>query len=493
METRKTNSLAFLVLVSCLFAACSASRSLTPYTSEKGGRILSRNDEFAHRLDEILPDSLFPPSNFSLVVGTLDDCSTLYERNADMVFTPASNQKLLTSAAALAVLGPAYRFETFAALDTLRGGIYIHGGGDPILSPSDLDLLADTVALYVGRTRAWNVIGDASRFDSLYWGEGWMWDDAADPSGMGVSALTVNANTVDVHVVAGGFPGSSPQTSIVPATSYVRIDNECKAVDSVIHPLHVTRPLQHPSNTIIVSGEIRRNSHRTESVAVWEPDRFTTTLFAEALARRGVRTGEVRLDTMPGSAFPVARIDHTLDTILTYMNKVSDNLSAECLLKTLGANASGGHGSWDDGTRVVRNYLEEQGIDTTKIVVVDGSGLSRYDLTTTRTIFRVLAALYHDPVLWPYLYRSLPIAGRDGTLESRMSGTRAENHVHAKTGTVTGVSSLSGVIDRNGSSSLAFSLMMEDFPTASRSYRAVQDSIVCLIDATFGPSADSQK
>ncbi len=486
METRKSISLALALVISMFLAGCTATRSLTPYVSEKGGKILTKNVEFARRLDEIVPDSLFPPSNFSLLVGTLDDRSILYERNADMLFTPASNQKLFTSATALALLGPAYRFETFAALDTLRGTIYLHGGGDPILSLADLDGLADTVALYVGGARTWNVVGDASRFDSLYWGEGWMWDDAVDPSGMGVSALTVNANTIDVHIMAGDSIGSPTLTSTAPSTSYVRILNRSIVVDSVVHPLHVSRPLQHPSNTILISGEVRRGAHRTETVAVWEPERFATTLFAEELALKGVHTGDILIDTVPASAFPVARVGHTLDTILTYMNKVSDNLSAECLLKTLGMPASGTDGNWDDGTRAVRRYLQEQGVDTTKIVIVDGSGLSRYDLTNTRTIVTLLGAAYHTPALWPILYHSLPIAGRDGTLESRMRGTRAQDRVHAKTGTVSGVSTLSGVIDRNGTSPLAFSLMMEHFPTSSRPYRAVQDSIVCLIETMFG-------
>ncbi len=485
--TRKTTLFTFPLAISLfVVSGCTTTRVLSTYESAKAPRILTRDVDFARQIDALLPDTLFPPSTIALVVGDLNDRSVLYEQNADLLLTPASNQKLFTSAAALSILGPSHRFVTSAGIDTSQRTIYLRGGGDPQLTGTDLDLLADTVALYVGTAGAWSVAGDASLFDSVYWGPGWMWDDAFDPDGMGVTALTVNANTIEVHVVAGDNLGSRARITESPSVSFLRVRNETVVVDSVVIPLRVTRPLLHPSNDIVVQGEIRRGGHRSESIAVWEPDRFASQLFAEALRSRGVHISDVRLDTMPRTAVPAGSIVRTLDTVLVYMNKESDNLSAECLLKTLGAVETGSPGTWMNGTSAVRGYLEGEGIDTTKISLVDGSGLSRYNLTTVRTVFLTLAAMYHHPQLWSYLVKSLSIAGRDGTLERRMIGTAAENVVYAKTGTVSSVSSLSGVIETKGKNSLAFSMMMENFQASARSYRAVQDSIVTCIVRTYG-------
>jgi len=488
MKIPGTTTLFFFPLAISLFviSGCTSTRVLSTYESEKTPRILTRDVDFARQIDALLPDTLFPPSTIALIVGDLNDRSVLYERNADLLLTPASNQKLFTSGAALSILGPSHRFVTTAGIDISRRTIFLKGGGDPQLTGTDLDLLADTVALYIGTTGAWSVAGDASLFDSVYWGPGWMWDDALDPDGMGVTALTVNANTIDVNVVAGDNLGSRARITESPPVPFIRVRNETVVVDSVVNPLRVTRPLLHPSNDIVVQGEIRRGGHRSESIAVWEPDRFAAQLFAEALRDRGVHISDIRLDTMPRTAVPAGSVVRTLDTVLTSMNKESDNLSAECLLKTLGAVETGSPGNWINGPSAVRRYLAGEGIDTTKISLVDGSGLSRYNLTTVRTVFLTLAALYHHPQIWSYLVNSLPIAGRDGTLERRMVGTAAEDVVYAKTGTVSGVSSLSGVIEAKGKNSLAFSMMMENFQASAKSYRAVQDSIVAYIVKTYG-------
>ena len=133
----------------------------------------------------------------------LADSAVLLQRNPDLLFTPASNQKLFTSAAALALLGPAYRITTAAAADPSRRRIYLKGGGDPLLISDDLDSLASQLARQLPRGGAWTLVGDVSRFDSVYWGPGWMWDDASDPDGMGITPLTVNRNTVEVLLRAG--------------------------------------------------------------------------------------------------------------------------------------------------------------------------------------------------------------------------------------------------------------------------------------------------
>jgi D-alanyl-D-alanine carboxypeptidase/D-alanyl-D-alanine-endopeptidase (penicillin-binding protein 4) len=483
-------TVATLVLLAAGLQACSGSRELRQYMNVRGTDTYTRDPSLAESLDKFLPDTLFPPANIGLVIGTLDDGRIVYQRNADMLFTPASNQKLVTSAAALSTLGPLHEFRTDVAIDSEGGTIYLRGGGDPILTTADLETLADSTIVHLPYRPTWTVVADPTRFDTIYWGRGWMWDDAGDPSGMSVAGLSVNANTIDLLVQAGDSLGKPPAIAVSPPDPLVTIINNAVVADSVTEPLEAVRSLQHPSNTVTVTGTILRQSRRTLSVAVWEPERYAATLFAAALRRFGVHVAEISVGTTPGGAWSAATVTHRLDSIVTYMNKVSDNLSAECLVKTMGARSSSGAGTWREGTHAVRQFLDSLHIDTLNVVVADGSGLSRYNLTTAGTLFRLLEAMYRTPTLWPVYAASLPIAGQDGTLEYRMRGTNGEGMVHAKTGSISGVSSLTGFIETVGGRPLGFSMIMENVPGSVRPLRAVQDSIAAYL-VTYRPPSPS--
>ncbi|HEX9006352.1 MAG TPA: D-alanyl-D-alanine carboxypeptidase/D-alanyl-D-alanine-endopeptidase [Bacteroidota bacterium] len=460
--------------------------SSVPHTGSAGAgppaaRMQASPAPLAARISELFADSLFPPSAVSIKVVSLKDSTVLYERNAGLLCNPASNQKLFTSAAALCMLGPYYRFNTIAAVDPVTRRIYLKGDGDPLLTGFDLDSMALAVQRALPRPGPWTVVGDASRFDTLYWGNGWMWNDASDPDGMGVSALTVNANTVEVHVRAGMRPGVPPAVTLIPPTGFVKVENRANVADSVRQELSISRPLQHPSNAIVVSGDIRPGDHHSASVSVFEPDRYTTVLFRESLERAGVRCSGLLMDTMPKGLRPAAVVSRRLDSVVMFMNKVSDNLSAECLIKTLGAVSTGGPGTWDSGTEAVRLFLASVGIDTTRIAVADGSGLSRYNLTNAETILRLLTVMAARPSLFGVYNSSLPVAGEDGTLARRMRGTPAERRLRAKTGTLSGVTSLSGYAPGADGELLGFSMIMANFAGPTRPYRAVQDSIGVLL------------
>jgi serine-type D-Ala-D-Ala carboxypeptidase/endopeptidase (penicillin-binding protein 4) len=168
-------------------------------------------------------------------------------------------------------------------------------------------------------------------------------------------------------------------------------------------------------------------------------------------------------------------------TAVTFMNKVSDNLTAEALLKMLAAEKFGTPGSATAGTSAVCAFLNGIGIDTTKIAQADGSGLSRYNLTSPSVIIRLLQAMERDTVHFPAFCFSLPIAGVDGTIAKRMRGTRAEGNLRAKTGSLSAVSALSGYVRTADGEPLAFSILMQNFPGSVRGYRTTQDRIGVLL------------
>jgi D-alanyl-D-alanine carboxypeptidase/D-alanyl-D-alanine-endopeptidase (penicillin-binding protein 4) len=159
------------------------------------------------------------------------------------------------------------------------------------------------------------------------------------------------------------------------------------------------------------------------------------------------------------------------------MNLTSDNLSAENILKTLGAVKWGAPGSAAGGAEAVRQFLEGVGIDTARVVVADGSGVSRYDLTSPAAVTTLLAAMKRRTDLFRTWYATLPVAGVSGTLAGRMRGTPAQGNLHAKTGSLEGVSSLSGYVTTAEGEELAFSILMEHFPGKVREYRRVQDRL----------------
>ncbi|HTY59298.1 MAG TPA: D-alanyl-D-alanine carboxypeptidase/D-alanyl-D-alanine-endopeptidase, partial [Bacteroidota bacterium] len=386
------------VLVVVLAAGCGPGISPLRPPHEGAGRIPSRSPYplLKRAIDELLPDSLFPPSNAAIRIISLSQGEMLYDLNGDLALTPASNEKLFTSACALNELGPAYRFRTRVFVDTASPPrIIVRGSGDPLLSTKDLDTLAAAIRSAVPAESSWTVAGDLSAFDDLSRGAGWAWDDEPDPTAMFISPLSLNGNTVRVLVRPGRAPGDSPRVEIDPPTSYVQVENAALTdTAGARSSLDVSRNWREHLNTITVKGSISPGDTLLDvTLSVTDPHWYTLTVLREKLEAWGLRCNGILLDTVPHGAPEIARREHRLDSVLTYMNHVSDNLSAENILKTLAAEKSGMPGTAEAGAEVVKQFLEGIGIDTTHIVIADGSGVSRYNLTTAGTITALLAAM----------------------------------------------------------------------------------------------------
>ncbi len=431
-------------------------------------------------IDELLPDTLFPPSNAAIRIVSLTQGETLYDLNGDLTLTPASNQKLFTSACALNELGGAYRFRTGVFVDTASPPrIIIRGSGDPLLSTKDIDELAAAIRGAVPPGSSWTLSGDLSAFDDLSRGAGWTWDDEPDPTAMFISPLSLNGNTVRVLVRPGNGPGDSARVEVDPPTSYVEVENTAVTdTPGAASTVDVSRNWREHLNSITVKGSISpRDTLIDVTLSVTDPHWYTLTVLRERLEARGLKCNGLLLDTVPRGAPEIAHREHRLDSVLTYMNHVSDNLSAENILKTIAAERTGLPGSAETGAGFVRRFLAGIGVDTTRIVIADGSGVSRYNLTSPRTITTLLSAMRRRTDLFSSWYASLPAAGVSGTVSARMRGTPAEGNLHAKTGTLEGVSSLSGYVTTADGEELAFSMLMQHFPARARDYRRVQDRI----------------
>ena len=469
-------ALSFVFLAGCA-PAVSPERSSPPTARLPS---VSPYPALKRSIDELLPDSLFPPSNAAVRIISLTEGETLYDLNGDLALTPASNQKLFTTACALAGLGPSYQFRTRVFLDTAAPPrIILRGSGDPLLSTKDLDTLAAAVRAAAPAASSWTIAGDLSLFDDLSRGSGWAWDDEPDPTAMFISPLSLNGNTVRVLVRPGKSPGDTARVEVDPLTSYVQVENAAVTDTAGSKSrIDVSRNWREHLNSITVKGTISPHDTTVEALlSVTDPHWYTLTVLREKLEGWGLRCNGILLDTVPRGVPEIARRVHRLDSVLTYMDITSDNLSAENVLKALAAEKTGIPGTAAAGGQIVKEFLETIGIDTTRVVVADGSGVSRYNLTSARAITTLLAAMKRRTDLYTCWYRMFPVAGVSGTITGRMRGSPAQGNLWGKTGTLEGVSSLSGYVTTADGEELAFSILMQHFPARARDYRHVQDRI----------------
>jgi len=452
---------------------------------------------------------------------------TIFERDADKTFMPASNLKLYTSSAALDAFGPDFKLETSVYATkpirngVLRGDLILYGRGDPNLSPrfdSDdpdrydelkpadritaIEQLADQIKARGIKTITGRLIGDDSFFAGDLLGPGWEWDDAQFYYGAEVSALAVNDNSVTFIVTPGRRAGDKPTIKVQPITGFVKIVNHAKTSEGGQTRIGVHRPLN--GNTVEFFGSIPRSAREFKvNIAVHDPASFAATLLREALARRGVRVlGRVeRMDAVARLAKPfdeaklieVASIEsQPMPEMLKVISKQSQNLHTELMLRQLGTRHFEA-GTLDDygrpkstaalGNEIRRQFLQRAGVEIEPLSLRDGSGLARQNLVTPRSTSRLLEFMLTHPHfnVWR---ESLAVAGVDGTLERRMRDTAAANNFRGKTGTLTYASSLSGYVTTKRGQLLIFSLMGNNYTGPGREVVAVLDRI-CVMLAEF--------
>lgn len=310
-----------------------------------------------------------------------------------------------------------------------------------------------------------------------------MWDDEPDPDSMYVSALSLNRNTITVRVEPGEAESAPLTVTTAPATRYVTVVNSAstgKAGGACA--ASVTRRAGDRDNVVTVAGALAPGcAPVAKRLTVWKPELFALTVFGEQLSQLGVYVSSLNAAPTPPDAIPLAELSRPVSEVVTVLLKQSDNLSAESLVKYLGHVGTGREGTAASGLARIAAYLDSKGIAAERLVLADGSGLSRYNLLTAESLVRLLVEAYRDPRIAASFVDALPIAGKDGTLARRMKGTAAEGTVLAKTGTMTGVSALSGYVVTAEGETLAFAMLMQNFTGSSARVRQIQDSVAVLL------------
>lgn len=442
---------------------------------------------FQQQIDSILSQPIFDATIAAVKIISLDNNEVLYERNSNALLRPASNMKLFTTSTALITLGKNFSIPTRILYDgniqdsILNGNLFVKGFGDPDFSSAVLSQMVSEVKAKGITKINGSLIGDASYFDEKRWGTGWMWDDEPYDFSAYNSALSINRNCIAVYALPGNNIGDTVQAWTVPATQFVTIENS--AITDTSSSAIISRKFDERLNVITINGTIQQHADTLhEAITIRSPENYFLTLLKEDLARQGINcSGTIKMDTVPASAVLISEHLQPIDSMMIYLNKESDNLSAENLLKIIGAEKVSLPGSTENGISAVKQVLNSFGIDSTSFLQVDGSGVSFYNLIRAEHFIKILQAMYQQKNLFDLFYSTLPVAGIDGTLSSRMKNSPAENNLHAKTGTISGVTSLSGYVKTPENEMLAFSIIMQNFIGTNKPYREAQDAIGILM------------
>ena len=469
----------------------------------------------ANQIDQLIDNRELALARWGISVIALKDNRRVYERNANKLFTPASNMKLFPTGIALELLGPDYRWRTsvYAAAPpdsggTVNGDLVLYGRGAPDLvatpregdqASNSLEQLAnDLYSRGVRRIRG-NVVGDASYFRGEPLGDGWQWNDLQWYFGAEASALSINNNETSINVLpAEKKVGAAPEIRVGDSSGYLIVENKMvvgRAGERLT--LGVERGLS--DNTVHVWGTFPPDAKGFGArISVHQPGLWAAKLFLAILKKRGIAVegqaltrdahepASQRFD--PQRATEIAFVSSKpLSEIIKITNKYSVNLYAELLLRTIGRERAellstpepSGRERGDDeaGLGIIRLWLERAKVSTQGLALHDGSGLSRLNLVTPRSFSQLLAVLHNNPN--GQLFReSLPLAGRDGTLGGRLRD-HAER-VSAKTGYLTYTTALSGYATTSQGEVFAFSILCND-ETGRASSRRLIDQIVSLL------------
>jgi D-alanyl-D-alanine carboxypeptidase/D-alanyl-D-alanine-endopeptidase (penicillin-binding protein 4) len=485
-------------------------------------------------LEKQIGEIIAPPNLASgfwgIEVVSLNNGKVVYAQNADKLFTPASNTKLFVTAAALSLIGPDFQsnttVETNGTLDKygrLTGDLILVGRGDPNLSGRELpyalrtqrndhpievlEQLADMLVQKGVKYVDGDVIADDSYFAFERYGEGWSQDDLVWGDGAPVSALTINDNVVFVKILPADHPGERAFVNITPFADYYRIDNRIITTPSGTgRRIYIDR--EPGSTTLTLWGNMPLDDGgANEALAIDDPAQFAGALFRQLLEARGIiiygkqRTHHMELANLstftvttlapahggegpppdlPGQ--PLVLASHQslplLDDI-TVINKVSQNLHAEILLRLLGRE-KGTAGTVAGGLEVVRGFLNKAGISSDEYAFYDGSGLSRQNLVTPHAIVQLLQYASSQP--WAKSFQSsLPVAGVDGSLADRLKDLPPSTNVFAKTGSLGGVKTLSGYMTTVKGEPLAFSILTNNLNAPAKAVTDAMDQIVTAI------------
>jgi PBP4 family serine-type D-alanyl-D-alanine carboxypeptidase len=433
-------------------------------------------------LDEI-PSS----TNFGIMIYDPLSVDTLFAKNSDASLIPASNIKLFTTATAIDLLGKDYRLKTVVgSTDTnftdgsIDGDLILKGFGNSMFTEEDLDSLVNVLVNLGIKQINGNVFGDDTFFDNIYSRDDWIVDEKANVSLPPVSALILDRNGFIVSVDANKSPGAKVGFSLKPDINFYEVDNSAKVVKFRRTPRVSSRFTNNKISVRVSGGAKQRKFPYSYVLYADNPTLYAAYTLFDKLIKNGITiSGTAGTLTEETNFFDIAESSTSLSEIIPLINKNSDNFLAECLFKTLGAYYSGKIGNSFYATQAVMNFLEENEIpEFYELSIVDGSGISRFNEVTAASITNLLEKIYLDVEKYEFFKNSLSIAGKDGTLDRRFRRSKLRGNFYGKTGTLNGVTSLSGYLETKSGKDLIVSFLMQFKDKGAGYHKDIQDKIL---------------
>ncbi|MFH1005747.1 MAG: D-alanyl-D-alanine carboxypeptidase/D-alanyl-D-alanine-endopeptidase [Bacteroidota bacterium] len=433
-------------------------------------------------------DTDFVYASWSVCVLDVKKDSVIAEYNSTLGLVPASCQKIITTAAALSILGHKFKYETYLEYDgkldlgTLNGNLYIKGGGDPTLDSETFKKKNDTVSL----TDKWAaiikskgikkikgaVIADASVFEDEMIPCTWIWGDMGNYYGAGASGLSFKDNKFALYFKSGTKKDDSTFiTKIFPEIPGMQIINYVKTGGTSDNAFIYGAPYE---ELHYVRGTIPFNKTNYEvEGSISDPSLFCAQSLNNSLIKIGVvidkepttirdlqlENKNLKLETRKRLHTQTSR---SLEEIIYQTNLQSNNLFAEHLLKTIAMKKTK-FGEYQTGINIVTNFWKSKGVDMKGFYMYDGCGLSRWNLVSTKQLSEILRVITLDSVLFEKFYNCLPVAGKNGTLGKLCRGTAAENNIHAKSGYMTRVRSYAGYVTSKKGNLISFAIIVNNY------------------------------
>lgn len=423
-----------------------------------------------------LINNVDPAINMSISVVDLNTGEQLYQRNADRVLIPASNMKIFSEAAALMVLGPDYRFQRQLSTDAtsleggaLNGSVFLSLPGDPSFTSAELNELLANLSNWGVKRITGNIVLVNNNASADPYPPGRDPRDMPHSYGAPITPIIIDENRLSFIVNPGQKPNDPALVEVSAPADVIKVNNSVKTSEKA--NLSAIGYKLDSDNQLITSGAIGSETWALEKqIAILNPLRYAEDLVKHSLKEQNITLGgNVIQGSQPTSVVVLAsQKSKPLNQLMADTLKPSDNVFADSLFLHTANILNGSPINWLQANTVVKRFLEQQtGVNLNQAVLVDGSGLSKQDRVSAKQTVDLLSYIYtHFPITYEFI-AALPISGQDGTLQRRFNAATQQGLVRAKTGTMTGILSLSGYLSAANGHTLAFAIYINRNPKTS--------------------------
>lgn len=429
-------------------------------------------------------------ANAGMIVTDPKTGQILFSKRADYLYQPASVQKLFTTSAALIELGNDFVFTTELRTNgsvtnhVLNGNLVVKFSGDPSLKSADLIALLDQLQKLGVQTINGNIILDLSEYDSVPYPPGWLWGDLTYGYAAPVGALILDRNKFAMQFIPGAL-GQHPEIHPDLPAGVIQVDNDTITTSHNQQYCPLTIYSGYDNHYRIEGCLDKHWGPQVRTLALRDPTALAGALIKMTFQKDGIRyTGKLYgVEQTPAEAKVLATHNsEPLVAIVKELLKKSDNLTTDTLLKKVGEQVFHQQGNWENGLTAVKQILGPRtGINFTQNLLNDGAGLSRYNLLSPVQLVKLLNYDYSNPALRDVLFQTLPIAGVDGTLHWRMTNPDVRGRVHAKTGSMTGVTALAGYVQTRDRGVLTFAMIVNGFVGKDYAYNHLEDQTCAFL------------